>query len=237
MGGSMMRESEIYKGYCREAIPSDANNWVEWMLSVGYLGFFNFPDYDKTNGQLRLMECTHGDEVLYYDASLIDCVTPPDENEARKNRLDFSHTIKSQPKVKALSHKVNEENETLSGEYSTKELFVNLLPLKGKYNVTLTDAGGKVVYAKQVQTDNVLALNTDIARYPAGTYTLTVENDNESYEASFTIEGTGVEPIHNAQCIIHNDGNAIYDLQGRRLNKESLPKGVYIVNGKKLIIK
>ena len=57
----------------------------------------------------------------------------------------------------------------------------------------------------------------------------------------FCDEEDGINPIHNAQCAIHN---SIYDLSGRRISASSassehsvLPKGVYVVNGKKYIKK
>ena len=50
----------------------------------------------------------------------------------------------------------------------------------------------------------------------------------------------GVESMHNAQCTMHN---AIYDLTGRKVSVNSvpsvtsvLPKGIYIVNGRKVLI-
>ena len=44
-----------------------------------------------------------------------------------------------------------------------------------------------------------------------------------------------VETIHNEQFTIHNGADAVYDLQGRRVAKPT--KGIYIVNGKKTVIK
>ena len=56
--------------------------------------------------------------------------------------------------------------------------------------------------------------------------------------------------MHNAQFIMHNEATAIYDLQGRKVNSQctmhnsqftidnsQLRRGVYVVNGKKLIVK
>ena len=45
-------------------------------------------------------------------------------------------------------------------------------------------------------------------------------------------DATGIEEIHNAQCIMHNN-NAIFDLSGRRVEKAT--KGIYLINGKKLM--
>ena len=54
---------------------------------------------------------------------------------------------------------------------------------------------------------------------------------------------TGIEEIHNSQFTMHNEAGAVYDLSGRRVSVSSvssvpsvLPKGVYIVNGKKVYI-
>ena len=52
----------------------------------------------------------------------------------------------------------------------------------------------------------------------------------------------GIESIHNSQFIIHND-DAIYDLSGRKIDSSlftlhsSLKKGIYVINGKKYMIK
>ena len=60
---------------------------------------------------------------------------------------------------------------------------------------------------------------------------------------SFWLDGetAGISSMHNSQCIMHNE---VYDLQGRRVessifNSQSsiLKKGLYIVNGKKIVIK
>ena len=46
---------------------------------------------------------------------------------------------------------------------------------------------------------------------------------------------TGIETMHNSQCTIHND--VVYDLTGRRIMNNSLKKGLYIVNGKKVFVR
>ena len=53
-------------------------------------------------------------------------------------------------------------------------------------------------------------------------------------------DATGIEEIHNAQCIMHNGAGAVYDLSGRQIvNRKSsnskLHRGVYIQNGKKVL--
>ena len=45
-------------------------------------------------------------------------------------------------------------------------------------------------------------------------------------------ETTGISAMHNSECIMHNE---YFDLQGRRVAQPT--KGLYIVNGKKVVIK
>jgi len=63
---------------------------------------------------------------------------------------------------------------------------------------------------------------------------------------ALTVSGsqTGINTIDNSQLAIHND-DVIYDLQGRHImtstkdqvQRTSLPKGLYIINGKKILIR
>ena len=73
------------------------------------------------------------------------------------------------------------------------------------------------------------------------TFNFLVSDEQENIY-SCTYMGTLTEPagLHNATLQPDSDTNSIYTLNGVRLSKNSLPslsKGVYIINGKKLIIK
>lgn len=227
-GATSASNTERYKGRCQTMRREDSYTF-DWMVGVGYVGFYNMPLL-TTGSALRLMECRLGDEVLYRDDSLHDGLTPSDA-EVRRNKLDFTHVVKSQPKAPRRNAE-RTESEALAGEYSVKSFYVNFLPLSGTYTVTLTDGQGTAVYSKQVQTDNVLALEADLSRYAAGDYTLTVENDREAYTAAFSHkEGSGISPLTSTP----RGGDILYDLQGRRLN--TVPeKGLYIINGRKIMI-
>ena len=215
IGKKTICESDTYKGVCTEILPPEGQDFsATWMQGVGYLGFFNISFADKS--YCRLMSCTVGDEVLYYDASLM-----PKALEAKKKRLDFTHVIKAQPKAPQQGPG-QEGTETLKGEYSPAELFVHLNGLAGTYSITLTDEAGKEVYAKEVLTDNVLALSTDLLTYAPGTYTLTVENE---YEKFVTILNLTTD-IASTPAPTQNKG-ALYDLSGRRLERTP-QKGIYI---------
>ena len=236
---------------------------VYWREGVGYNGFYNSEDIMASGGFYQIMLCTVDDEVLYYDPSLIDCVTP-DDSEVKKNTIDFTHVVKAQPKAprslspssipeqssptRSLSpvREGSEEAENLTGEYSIKELFVNFKPLAGPYVITICDGSGTVVYRKEVQTNNVIGLNTDISGYEKGTYTLTVENDEEVYTAKFNIDdvvGIG-RPTPDPSRQGGEKAGAVYDLSGRKIGDlssvtrhSSLPKGVYIKAGRKVVVR
>ena len=48
---------------------------------------------------------------------------------------------------------------------------------------------------------------------------------------------TGVIAIDNGQWMMDNEADTWYDLSGRRLDAAPAAKGIYIVNGKKVVIK
>lgn len=68
------------------------------------------------------------------------------------------------------------------------------------------------------------------------TSALTTDASARGIYLSWDGEPTGVESIHNSECIIHNPDGAYYTLDGRRLQAEPA-RGLYIVNGKKVVIK
>ena len=147
---------------------------------------------------------------------------------ARKNRFDFTHTIKTKPKARKRS----EEEPLLYGEYNDLKLGINLNPLDDAYQVRITDDSGKVVYEKAVNAGNIVGLNIDISAYAKGRYTVTVENSRESFTGEFNAQETGIYAITNKESEIRH---YIYNLHGQRLS--SLQKGLNIVNGQKLFVK
>ena len=172
-----------------------------------------------------LMSCVVGDEVIYYNDEYEDGATPAG---ARKNRFDFTHTIKEKPKARMRS----EESQSLYGEYNNRQLGINLDLLNDAYQVSITNDSGKVVYEKAVNAGSIVGLNIDISKYPEGNYTVTVENSNESFTGEFKAQLTGIEEVRSRK--IEAKGH-IYNLQGQRLSR--LQKGLNIVNGQKIYVK
>ena len=124
------------------------------------------------------------------------------------------------------------EGETLSGEYSDTELFVDLKPLSGSYSITMQDEAGQEVYHKEVQTSNVVALNSDLRHYDDGTYTLTIENSEEQYTASLTLPLPLDETAVSSPQMVNGkwSNGKWFDLTGRRLTTPP-SKGIYIEDG------
>ncbi len=189
-----------------------------------------------------LIFCFVNDEVLYYNSDIFDgdiYGLTPQAGEVKKHWIDFTHIKKPRPKAPARERTANEtDEENLTGEYSDHELFVNLKILSGTYAVTLKDAADNVVYRRDVQTSSTIALTTDLTKYPAGTYTLVVENSEEQYTATLTLPLDDVA-VRDIPASIVN-GKSVngkwYDLSGRRLSTPPA-KGVYIRDGKKVVVK
>ena len=172
-----------------------------------------------------MSECVVGDEVIYYNDEYEDGATPAG---ARKNRFDFTHTIKIKPKTRTRG----EEEQSLYGEYNDQKLGINLDPLDDDYQVCITDESGKAVYEKIIYAGNIVGLDIDISTYAKGRYTITMENSRESFTGEFETLKTGIEAIRNNKEVIRT---GIYNLQGQRLSR--LQKGLNIVNGRKIYVK
>ena len=249
------REHDIF-------LNDDAYDYI-WREGVGYKGFTNSFDLNQSP-YTKLMSCTVGDEVLYYDSSMVFYAqATPDPSEVKKNTIDFTHVVKTQPKAPKRNGSGSEETlpsfsgegsgERLTGEYSLKELFVNFKSLAGPYLITICDDSGTEVYRKEVQTSSVVGLNTDVSGYAKGNYTITVENDAEAYVAEFSIdEEVGIgRPTPDPSRDGGEQAGAVYDLSGRKVIglslpsltgegsgvRPTLPRGVYIKDGRKVVVK
>lgn len=200
-----------------------------WLEGVGGLDapFRNAYDPRADLAPEFLMSCTVGDEIIYLNDRYEDGATP-ESMGARKNRFDFTHTIKTKPKARKRS----EEEPLLYGEYNDLKLGINLNPLDDAYQVRITDDSGKIVYEKAINAGNIVGLNIDISAYAKGRYTITVENSDESFTGEFNAQGTGIEVIKANKEDVRNN---IYNLQGQRLS--TLQKGLNIVNGQKIYVK
>ena len=221
-----------FKGVYRDLLwyigGSRCTTWLEGVGGIDgptvsvYYGYENHPIF--------LMSCTVGDEVIYLNDEYEDVATPGD-NDAKKGRFDFTHTVKEKPRAPTRNEAEASETKSLYGEYTERQLSINLNPLDDAYSVRITDETGKTVYEKAVNAGNIVGLNIDISAYTEGRYTVTMENSQESFTGEFNVETTG---ISLTPALSQREG-AIYNLQGQRL--KSLQKGLNIVNGRKIVVK
>ncbi|MBP5339664.1 MAG: hypothetical protein J6Z14_10270 [Prevotella sp.] len=209
-----------------------------WLEGVGgiYGPTINVIDGELADPMWFLMSCAVGDEVIYLNDDYEDGATPA---EARKERFDFTHTIKTRPKAPRRAMGAGEgarvpaeAEPSLYGEYNEQQLGIRLDPLDEVYLVRITDESGKAIYEKAVNAGSIVGLNIDISAYAEGRYTVTVENSRESYFGEFEIQTTGIDDVKRLNDNGERKNNHIYNLQGQRIR--SLQKGLNIVNGQKV---
>lgn len=218
-----------FKGVYREVMQSYNENPfynTTWLEGVGSIdGPILNVYYGEEAHAVFLMSCSVEDEVIYLNDEVEDGTTPG-ENDAQKRRFDFTHTIKTKPK----SPMKREAERSLYGEYNQLQLGINLDPLVDAYLVSITNETGYVVYEKTINAAGIVGLHIDISAYEEGLYTITLENDQESFTGEFEARTTGLSPLLQEKPV-----ETIYNLQGQRLN--SLRKGLNIVNGRKVYVK
>ena len=214
-----------FKGVYRDILMGNYN--TTWLEGVGGIDGPTVNVYlGKENHAIFLMSCSVGDEIIYFNDDYEDGASP---DEARKGRIDFTHTIKTKPKA---PRRREAEAPSLYGEYNDSQLGLYLEPLDEAYLVRISDETGKVVYEKAVNAGSIVGLNIDISAYPKGSYTVTVENSRESYTGTFVAQATGISAL-----LINNEkmNHEIYNLQGQRLS--TMQKGVNIINRQKVYVK
>lgn len=236
IGPKLTGELQGFKGVYRDIMWAslEGNNsyCTTWLEGVGGIDGPTNNVYSVHGGETNyaqfLMSCTVGDEVIYLNDEYEDG-TLPDDMEAKKHRFDFTHTVKTQPRMPT---KRVEEAQSLYGEYSNLRLGINLDPLDAVYQVHITNESGQVVYEKNINAGSIVALDIDISTYAEGRYTVTVENSHETFSGEFEMQTTGIEEVRNKHELVRG---YIYNLQGQRIS--SLRKGLNIVNGKKIFVK
>ena len=216
---------DVMMTYEGELLNYNISTWMEGVGNIAgpiycvYIGEELYKDF--------LMSCTVGDEVIYLNDEYEDGATP--EALARKDRIDFTHTIKIKPKSRTAREA---EAKSLYGEYNSQQLGINLNSLDEAYQVSITDEAGKTVYEKTVNAGSIVGLNIDISAYAKGRYTVTVENSNESFTGEIDTRTTGIEDNVRIEKL---KSESIYNLQGQRIS--SLRKGLNIVSGRKIFVK
>ena len=222
---------EGFKGVYRDVMINQNVRSTTWLEGVGGIDGPIRNAYPEAADPVPefLMSCTVGDEVIYLNSEYADGATP-EIAKAPKNRFDFTHIIKTKPKVPTR----RVAYQSPYGEYNDLRVDINLYSLDDAYLIRIADDSGKTAYEKAVNASSIIGLNIDISSYPKGLYTVIVENSNESFIGQFEAQTTGIEEVTtNSHKTITN--YSYYNLQGQRLS--SLRKGLNIVNGKKVYVK
>ena len=97
------------------------------------------------------------------------------------------------------------------------------------YVLGYAEETNELVFGKAKLTDGSFWNNANKAYLPATA--LTAGSDAPYY--SFRFEGEGTTAIENVE--VENASNVIYDLTGRQVN--AVERGIYIINGKKVLVK
>jgi len=211
-----------------------------WLEGVGGIDGPTVNVYSGEVGHgLFLMSCVVGDEVIYLNDEYEDGATP---EGVRKKRFDFTHTIKTKPKARIKREKsdvyINSserdvarpkvkarirrgEAQSLYGEYNDQQLGINLDPLDDAYQVSITDESDKVVYEKIVNAGSIVALNIDISAYAKGLYTVTVENNSESFTGEFETETTGID-VDGDGILTAKDITAVVNVIAGKITDEAI---------------
>lgn len=222
-----------FKGVYRDIMwywsgSGSSNYSTTWLEGVGSIdGPTSNVFYSSVKRPPLLMSCTVGDEVIYLNDDYQDGATPETSN-APKQRLDFTHIIKSKPRAPMM----RTAEQPLYGEYNDQLLSINLDPLDEAYLVRITNESGKTAYEKAINAGNIVALSINISAYPQGRYTVTIENSSDSFTGEFYAQTTGIVEATSKKPEV-KDG--IYNLQGQRIS--TLQKGLNIVNGRKVLVK
>ena len=239
IGPKQTGELEGFKGVYRDVMINQNIRSTIWLEGVGGIEGPTRNAYAETTDHIPefLMSCTVGDEVLYINDQYEDGVTA--DPETPKRRIDFTHTVKVKPKAPVRQ---TSADMSLAGEYNNSLLSIGLESLVKLYVVTIKDKNDSVVYHRYVHTNEIVALNIDISDYTEGDYSVCIENDKEAFNGKFIIEPTAIHDVMSEQKAQDDNRNnsAVYDLTGRRLSYNQLQnmgKGIYLINGKKMLVR
>ncbi len=222
-----------------------------WLERIGYMGgpcegisqglecgmYFN-----------SLTCCTIGSDTLFYSSEHAEDVSPywsdEDDPEVKRETLDFTHVIKTKP----TSPLMMATPTLLRAEYNDIALFIHPEGMTDQYQISIRkDNEAQDHFASIYNLGNLQSIDVNLAGYPEGEYTITVENDQELFTAHFVLplDGTGINEIENEEMRNGENEKAIYDLSGRKvsgdrnsnfkINNSNLQKGIYIQDGKKVV--
>ena len=95
----------------------------------------------------------------------------------------------------------------------------------------------KSKYDKETGVMSTPELNAFRAYFKIGEDGAASAREITDFNIHFEDESTGIVSVHSSQSIVHSEADAWYTLDGRKLQGKPTKKGMYIVNGRKVVIK
>ena len=135
---------------------------------------------------------------------------------------------------------------TNNGGYTEHNFAAYMFPTSASGTVYSLGVLGPVACRITANKQNHIKISGIMDLPPGSYYCLIRDNTvgawvpNSSTRHNFTVTESTTS-IHNSQFIIHNESDAVYDLSGRKMFNvqcsmfNGLKKGVYIINGKKVV--
>ena len=109
-------------------------------------------------------------------------------------------------------------------------------------SILLIGANNKLYYPKSKYNEetgvmSTPELNAFRAYFKIGEDGAASAREITEFNIHFEDESTGIVSVHSSQSIVHSEADAWYTLDGRKLQGKPTKKGMYIVGGRKVVIK
>lgn len=221
-------------------IHSQADNNFYGLMTFSFPAEALTSDYEIASATLRLVaERVKGDrnlDIYAYGNLFSESTTYADEESYITAALEASPIASIE--VKGGSGALTSQ-DNLSESYATVDAWVNEIDVTD-YVKTLTESSFSILLKKNVEQNQAIkfftkeATSDRITNPNVTASTFTTEAIVPQLTVVYTKNGaTGITSVNKTVV----DSDAIYNLQGVRMNANGLTKGIYIKGGKKIIVK
>ena len=193
----------------------------EYTLKQGY----NTIEFSKTQNPFMWSWYDNGNDGLVY---INDVLTQP----TYENSASFQDKqMKDGDVVKLFIHETTEKNYNVTFEGDTQDAVITkdiITPVESAEAQTVLP-GTRFTFEAVEGKDIVVTANGEELTPAYGVFTIDVNADTQFKVTTNTPDGVNAVSSQNAR--------AIYNLQGVRMNGKNLPAGMYIINGKSVMVK
>ena len=193
----------------------------EYTLKQGY----NTIGFSKTQNPFTWSWYDNGNDGLVY---INDVLTQP-TYEGTASFQDKQ--IKDGDVVKLFIHETTEKSYNVTFEGDTQDAVITkdiITPVESAEAQTVLP-GTRFTFEAVEGKDIVVTANGEELTPAYGVFTIDVNADTQFMVTTNTADGVNTVSSQNAR--------AIYNLQGVRMNGKNLPAGMYIINGKSVMVK